>query len=114
VNSNEPDRARREGSREDPDRPPDGGVAGAAGGAREPERTGNPGSGQSPRSAGASAHGGPEGSSPTGPVVGDRSRGDAELPDEAQPKGAIMVTSVVAIAIVVAFFGVLSILMGRS
>lgn len=46
--------------------------------------------------------------------MGDRSRGDAELPDEAQPKGAIMVTSVVAIAIVVAFFGVLSILMGRS
>ncbi|HZW27350.1 MAG TPA: cytochrome c oxidase subunit 2A [Trueperaceae bacterium] len=56
----------------------------------------------------------PEGPAPTGPVVGDRDRGDPELPDEAQPKGAIMVTTIVAIAILVFFFGVLSILMGRG
>ena len=47
-------------------------------------------------------------------MVGDRDRGDAELPEEAQPKGAIMVTSVVAVAILIFFFGVLSILMGRG
>jgi len=63
---------------------------------------------------GASGGHGPEGPSPTGPVVGERNRTDVELPAEAQPKGAIMVTSVVAVTIMVLFFGVLAILWGRA
>ncbi|HLV11511.1 MAG TPA: hypothetical protein VKY42_03600 [Trueperaceae bacterium] len=100
-----PDEERRAGGAEEPEQAPVPDAAAASAGEPEVDREREVPAGSDHRS---------EGPSPTGPVVGERSPGDAELPDEAQPRGAIMVTTVTAVTILVLFFGVLAILMGRA
>ncbi len=56
----------------------------------------------------------PIGAAPTGPVRGERDRDATDLPEEARPTGAIMVTAVTAVTILVMFFGVLALLMARN
>ncbi|HZW99283.1 MAG TPA: cytochrome c oxidase subunit 2A [Trueperaceae bacterium] len=54
------------------------------------------------------------GPAPTAAVPGGRVHEEGELPEDVQPKGAIMVTSFTAVVILVSWFAVLALFLNRG